>query len=296
MPQPCKCDSDSVKPRPRLFRALGDDNPPPSVKIAGKRYLHLETFKHDSWAATAVYQSEDQFEKSDKQKIVCKFNRTQPVFGVPMRWLGRWLAKRESQFLDLMRDCPNVPNRVGDVLVGKRLQTNVTCHEFISGKPFQHRDPKADRVFFRELRNTLAKLHDKNCAYVDLHKAENVIMGDDRRPYLIDFQISFQRTNIWLLKWLGLALLTILTASDQYHLRKHRLVRYRARIGEEKHERLVRRPIWIKAHRAVAIPLRKLRRHLLILLYVRSGDGYASSEHRPEKAFQSVQQSASLLR
>ena len=61
------------KSRPAIFRALGRRDVPPTVTIDGHEY-HLEkVFKHDSWAATALYEGHD-------GKIVCKFNRQQSIF------------------------------------------------------------------------------------------------------------------------------------------------------------------------------------------------------------------------
>ena len=48
--------SERGKPRPALFRALGNHEPPPSVEVDAQTYQLVEVFKHDSWAATAIYQ------------------------------------------------------------------------------------------------------------------------------------------------------------------------------------------------------------------------------------------------
>ena len=80
----------TVRPRPPLLRALGAGEPPRTVEIDGNTYRWVETFKHDSWAATGLYSGAN-------GAIVCKFNRTQPIFGFPMTWLGRRLARREAR-------------------------------------------------------------------------------------------------------------------------------------------------------------------------------------------------------
>ena len=45
-----------VKPRPRWLKALGLESPPESLQIAGVPHRLRELFKHDSWAATALYE------------------------------------------------------------------------------------------------------------------------------------------------------------------------------------------------------------------------------------------------
>src|SRR5712691_2007307 len=98
----------SVRPRPPLLRALGRAEPPEQVEIDGKTYRLLRVVKHDSWAATAFYAG------ADKQ-IVCKFNRQQRIGPMPMRWLGRWLARREANALRLLAGLPGIPAAVGQV-------------------------------------------------------------------------------------------------------------------------------------------------------------------------------------
>ena len=68
----------------------------------------------------------------------------------------------------------------------------------------------------------LREMHVRGIAYVDLHKRENVIVGDDGRPYLVDFQISFDVTHPRL-RWVpgARAVFDQLCVGDLYHLEKH---------------------------------------------------------------------------
>jgi hypothetical protein len=45
-----------AQPRPRVFRALGKADPPEQVEIDGHPYRRVDILKHDSWAATALYE------------------------------------------------------------------------------------------------------------------------------------------------------------------------------------------------------------------------------------------------
>ena len=94
----------SVRHRPPLFRALGAGEPPQTVYVAGRPYRHIDTFKHDSWAATALYRSDE------GDGIVCKFNRAQPIFILPMSWLGRRLARRENGLLKRLAAVAGAPD------------------------------------------------------------------------------------------------------------------------------------------------------------------------------------------
>ena len=45
----------AARPRPPLFRALGADDPPAEVVVNQTVFARTELYKHDSWAATALY-------------------------------------------------------------------------------------------------------------------------------------------------------------------------------------------------------------------------------------------------
>src|SRR6516165_9645513 len=102
-----------IRPRPPMFRALGKEEPPDEITIEGQRYQRKTVFKHDSWAATALYQSL-------QRTIVCKFNRRQGISFLPMTWLGRLLAGREKRILNLLAGAPCVPGVLGGVVAGGR--------------------------------------------------------------------------------------------------------------------------------------------------------------------------------
>src|SRR5262245_36013552 len=97
-----KTAAEAARPRPPLLRALGADEPPRQIEIDEQSYELLRIFKHDSWAATALY-------TGASKRVVCKFHRRQPVGMIPLTWLGRFAAKREAAMLRRLADVPNVP-------------------------------------------------------------------------------------------------------------------------------------------------------------------------------------------
>jgi hypothetical protein len=258
-----------VRPRPPLLRALGRDEPPTTVEIDGTRYQLLRVVKHDSWAATAFYAGAD-------KHVVCKFNRQQRVGIIPMRWLGRWLARREGHALRLLAGLPGIPAAVGDVYAGGRRLPHAVAHNFVAGRPLGRHDA-IPIAAFAALEQLLTAVHCHDMAYVDLHKRENILVGDDGRLYLLDFQINFCLKRWWPANaWPMRLFLWILQRSDRYHLGKH-IARCCATAAAPT------RPWWIRVHRSVARPLRSLRRWLLVLLGVRTGQGRVESEFFPEE-------------
>lgn len=264
-----------VRPRPALFRALGTAEPPESVHINGQSFQRVRVFKHDSWAATAVYAN------NSGRQVVCKFNRQQRVGWLPMRWLGHALAQREATVLRRLSQLPNVPRWSGDVYVDGVKQRHAVAHEFIPGHPLGHRE-RVNDAFFPALRNCLAEMHRRDVAYVDLHKRENILVGTDGKPYLLDFQISLALPHWWPANsTLTRVLLALFQQSDSYHLHKH-IVRCRPDQANGK-DAAAARPWWITLHRFLAVPFRTLRRGLLARLGIRARGGRVESEHFPEE-------------
>src|SRR5579864_5255993 len=83
--------------RPKLFRALGAEDPPAAIELEQRSHRRVAILKHDSWAATAVYADER------GHRVACKFNRVNRLLLFPMAWLGRRLARREENVLRLMQ-------------------------------------------------------------------------------------------------------------------------------------------------------------------------------------------------
>ncbi len=259
---------ESTRKRPAMFRALGPDEPPSRIEVDGKHFELQTIFKHDSWAATALYQG-------NGTKVVCKFNRVQSCAGIPMRWLGKWLARREATFFRLLEFVPGIPASAKSVMINGRIAPTAFCHEFIPGRPLSLvHDP--NEAFFNQLSSLLDAIHARQMAYVDLNKPENVLVGDDGRPYLFDFQISLRFPDWPVARWM----LRVLQQSDRYHLMKHRTWRLNRAAFEQEMER--HRPWWIRWHRKAGVPLRNFRRRLLVWLRIRQGQGAAHTEVAPE--------------
>ena len=277
-PRPSRAPDRAVRPRPALFRALGRDDPPGRVELRGEPFDRVAILKHDSWAATAIY-------VSSSRQAVCKFNRRQPILAIPMSWLGRFLASRERRFMERLAGVDGIPTSLGPVRSDDRTLTHAVSHEFIPGRPLAENERVSDD-FFPRLTALLGEVHRRGIAHVDLHKRENILVDDDGRPHLIDFQISFalpQRPG-WSSLFLNRAL-RVLQRCDDYHLLKHR-IRHRPdqlAITVADMDRL--RPWWIRAHRLFAVPFRSCRRWLLTRLGIRSGHGRATTESFPEMAF-----------
>jgi hypothetical protein len=268
----------AVRPRPPILRALGPLDPPAEIEVRGETCLRVDIYKHDSWAATARY-------RGSRGDVVCKFNRVQPILGLPTSWLGRWLAARERAMLQRLAGVRGIPEECGPVTSAGRLFKNAVAHEYVPGRPLGSRDQPGDD-FFPELLKLLEATHGRGIAYVDLHKRENVVLGADGRPYLVDFQVCFGLWSRWLTAVPPLkSVLRALQHLDMHcvakHVRNHRPDQLKLLAGMHN----ASRPWWINVHRFFAVPLRRIRRGLLVAIGVRARGGRAASEAYAEDAF-----------
>jgi hypothetical protein len=187
-------------------------------------------------------------------------------------------------FLRRFQELPNIPTPCGEVSVDGVVLDNAAARRYIPGAPLR-RGQEVSSDFYPALEETLSAMHADGVAYVDLHKCENIIVGDDGKPYLIDFQISFALPSGWIGRtWPLRAVFQILAESDVYHLRKHVLGPKWFTMTQAERVAAVERPWWIRLHRMVGVPFRRLRRALLVGMGVRRGRGRAETEHAPEQS------------
>ncbi len=230
--------------------ALHRPHLPPVVRCANQRFEHVSTFKHDFFAATGVYRGSDGL-------AVLKLGRTNDCLSVPMEWIGRFLRNREVRFYTRLQDLPGVPRLIGSV------GSTGFLHEFVPGHPLA-RDEQVSNTFFDELDQLVRSMHQREIAYVDLNKPQNVLLGDDGRPYLIDFQISLDLpARAWQRLPFARWLLARFQEADIYHCLKHKRRLRPDLLTDAERRRVEKRSIWIRLHRRLTRPITNLRRRTL---------------------------------
>jgi hypothetical protein len=235
------------------LRALGEEEMPARITVEGGDYVHRETLKHTFFSATGLYEGE-------RHRAVFKFGRCAPFFGVPLGWIGRWLTRRELLIYRVVDGIAGVPRCVGahgDTGFG---------HLYIGGHPMRRSEVVGPR-FFPELYELLAEIHNRDIAYVDLSKAENILVGDDDRAYLIDFGIAWswredeQRRGLkrWLPDRLGRFVLAELQQADRFHLLKHWRRAAPETMSPEQMDVATSRRGFIRVHELFRRPYRQIR-------------------------------------
>ena len=94
-----------LKP-PTWLRALGRNGLPAEIVINRIRLGRRVTFKHDFFAATGAY-------GDDKARYVLKIGREARLIGLPVRWIGLLLTRREMTMLAHVQDVRGIPRLAG---------------------------------------------------------------------------------------------------------------------------------------------------------------------------------------
>ena len=235
------------------FRALGDRELPETIQLENGVHRRVRSLQHSFFSATGLYETEG------GERMIYKVGREAPLFGLPLRFLGRLLTRHELDLYRAVRGIPGVPDQfesVGDTGLAR---------PFIDGHPLE-RGERVDDEFFPRLQRLLRSIHERDVALVDLQKSNNVLVGSDGKPYLFDFGGS------WRLRASGLqrlfprslrrAVLRRLQTSDDFHVLKHWRRSRPDTISAEELARSSRPGPWIRIHRVFHNKWRAFRRWL----------------------------------
>jgi hypothetical protein len=184
-----------------------------------------------------------------------------------MQWIGRLLAAREQAVFEQLRDVEGIPRFID------RWGPTGIVREFVEGRPLSKGEPVPDD-FHPRLRELVGVIHERHMAYVDLEKCENVLVGEDGRPYLFDFQISWY----WPRRWGGELLPSRIVRrwfqrGDLYHLLKLQRRTRPDLLSPEELKASYRRPWYVHVHRYVTWPFTFVRRAILNRIDPRRKDG-----------------------
>ena len=245
---------------PPSLTALGGKPLPGTIEAAGKQYALQKVFKNDFFAVTALYEG-------SAGKVILKVQRQASFFGVPLRWAGRLLAAREWRALQRLADLDGIPRPIcfrGTTGVGR---------EYVEGRPMRRGEPVPDD-FHERLRRLIVAIHQRGMAYVDLEKCENVLVGDDGKPHLFDFQIAWYVPSRWGGDlWPLRAIRRWLQKGDLYHLTKLQRRTRPDQLTDQERAASYRRPWFVRAHRVVTKPFTAIRRAILERVDPRRGRG-----------------------
>ncbi len=239
------------------LRALGNGELAGEIRLAdGSRYVRSRMLQHGFFAATGLY-------SGPRGTIVLKAGREASFFGLPLHWLGRWLANRE---LEMYARCAGIEGVPGD---GERIDDTRFVRSYVEGHSLE-RGERVDDAFFPRLESLVAQIHARDMAFVDLQKCANVLVDTSGRPWLVDFQTAWhwpareQRRGGQRLipDRLGRYILRRFQAADRFHVLKHWRRCRPDSISPEALESTHHPDSWTRAHRIVHNRWRALRQKL----------------------------------
>ncbi len=265
--------------------ACGEKSMPEEIVLANTIYRLNKVFKHDFFAATALYELNDQsqdIEKSYPAKVVLKLGRRQHFLGLPLVWLGRIICRHELSNLNHLNGLGSVPRVLspyGDLGI---------IYEYIDGHSLDEEKDLPDD-FFDKLLDLLQQVHQQDIVYLDMNKRGNILVGPDGQPRLIDFQISlYIGPRSLISRRLSSYVRNILQKADIYHVLKHKRRLCPELLKPHEQTLAYSRSRLVRLHRLAATPLRKLRRLLLKYLYTNDlvateKDAQSSPENDPNR-------------
>jgi hypothetical protein len=269
-----------MRQRSRNTQMFALSRPPAErMELAGAAYRLVRVFKHDFWAATCLYERTEGNGYSPRfprrkmgtvpifppissdwppAKAVVKFGRVQPFWGLPLEWAGRWLRQNERAAYRLLEGVAGVPRWIAS------FGPTGYAVEYVEARPLDQGGPPPPG-FFDRLRELFDALHARGLAYTDSNKRSNILVGDDGRPWLVDYQISVRRRDElpWPMRAVAAALVRYLARADFYHLYKHKRRLAPEELTPEE-DALSRKPRgWLALHRMLTDPYRAMRRRFL---------------------------------
>jgi hypothetical protein len=245
------------------LKACGKKALPKTLELPAGRYRLDRVFKHDFFAATALYGFDNSASPIPAPpRVVLKIARQSDFLGVPLRWLGQAIARHEWSILTRLQDLPGLPRLIA------RYGNDGVIYRYIEGRSLDENPGGLPDDFFDRLLDLLSKIHQRRIAYVDMNKRGNILIAADQSPCLIDFQIAcFIPPMIFGLHAVARSILDILQKEDCYHLYKHKRRLRPDLMNDRELEQSRRVSFWILIHRALAAPYRRLRRGILRNLY-----------------------------
>ncbi len=111
--------------------------------------------------------------------------------------IARYLMRREHRALCVLAGHAGTPELVDDALAAGAASSDgsvphareVLLRDWVAGQPL-HLTESLALDFFDQLDALVEELHARGVCHNDLHKEQNIMVGADGYPYLIDFQLA----------------------------------------------------------------------------------------------------------
>ena len=124
-----------------------------------------------------------------------------------LRWLARRMLQREARVLAMLEGIEGIPQLL-------RLERDVLWRSYLSGEPMHLAKPR-DPDYFKTAYRLLRTLHRAGVVHNDLAKEPNLLVQENNRPAILDFQLAWHTPK-------RSRLFRLLAYEDLRHLLKHK--------------------------------------------------------------------------
>ncbi|MBF0457426.1 MAG: hypothetical protein HQK99_05985 [Nitrospirae bacterium] len=184
---------------------------PSQVEINGEVFMYEKILKDDFFSVNVLYKN------GGGVRYVLKLSDFRFIFGILLRPLAMFFSRREYGIYKKVDGIEGVPP------LGPRFGMRGYFHRFAEGTTLHEFGGTLPEDFFDGLMTIIKQLHQRRIFYLDLNKLGNIIVGEDSRPYLIDFQVSiYFRPLPWILGIISGRIFDSLIREDIYHIYKHK--------------------------------------------------------------------------
>jgi len=105
---------------------------------------------------------------------------------------GQWMAARECRVLERLQGIPGIPQQPF------MLDRFAFCYRFIPGTnlKFARKRQTIGPDFFLTLESIVQSMHERNIVHLDIRYMRNILVTDDSKPAILDFQSSLFLENV----------------------------------------------------------------------------------------------------
>ncbi|MFO1395271.1 MAG: hypothetical protein U1F09_16090 [Steroidobacteraceae bacterium] len=207
----------------------------PSVAPFGRADLERgpkRRLSEGRWANAVLYR----YEREGRSWVVKDFSSRSFMV---RNLIGRFLVRREFGWLRRVDGLPGAPEGAF------RIDAHALAYRYVPGTSLRLTAASAlSPEFFPALESDLQSLHEQaRIVHLDLRNAHNILVTDDGRPALLDFQSCVST------RWLPSRLRRFLERIDRAAIYKHWARKCPATLGPERTSALARmnrlRPLWV---------------------------------------------------
>ncbi|MBF0488852.1 MAG: hypothetical protein HQK98_11905 [Nitrospirae bacterium] len=189
-----------------------DKKYPSQVEINGDVFRYEKILKEDFFSVNVLYKND-----GDGVRYVLKLSDFRFIFGLLLRPLAVFFSRREYGIYKKVDGIEGIPP------LGPRFGMRGYFHLFAEGTTLHEFKGVLSETFFDSLWAIIEQLHQRRIFYLDLNKLGNIIVGEDMRPYLIDFQVSiYFRPLPGIFGRISDRIFDSLIREDIYHIYKHK--------------------------------------------------------------------------